>query len=63
MSWTQGIQPREDLPDAFVKWADSKKPGAELQYITWFDFDRDCILDYGDAGALKLTFKKESPDD
>jgi hypothetical protein len=62
MSWTQGIQSREDLPDAFVKWADSKKPGEKLQYITWFGMDKDFILDYGDGGALRATFKGGADD-
>lgn len=54
MSWSQGIQERSDLPPRFVEWADGKKPGARLEYITWFD-ERELFLDYGEAGALKLT--------
>lgn len=57
MSWDQGVQLREDLPEGFVKWADSKMDGAELQYITWFGLGEEVYLDYGDAGSLKLTFK------
>lgn len=57
MSWSQGIQERADLPAKFVAWADRQKDGAELQYITWFDGD-EVILDYGEAGALKLDTRR-----
>lgn len=58
MSWLQGIQPREELPAKFVEWADGKKPGARLEYITWFDDDRNVLyLDYGEAGSMKLTLR------
>ena len=57
MSWDQGIQVREDLPARFVKWADEKK-GARLEYITWFETQREIVyLDYGEAGSLTLTVK------
>ena len=34
MSWTQGIQERETLPEWFVKWADEKL-GEPLICIVW----------------------------
>jgi hypothetical protein len=34
MSWTQGIQPRDTLPEWFVKWADEKL-GEPLICIDW----------------------------
>lgn len=51
MSWTQGIQLREELPAKFLEWADKQK-GAPLEYITWFGIGEDLILDYGEAGSL-----------
>lgn len=58
MSWLQGIQIREELPPQFVEWAD-KQNTAPLEYITWFDDDRDTLfLDYGEAGALRLEMKR-----
>ena len=59
MSWTQGITERGDLPASFVTWADGKKDGAKLEYITWFaDAPREVFLDYGEAGSIKVTFKE-----
>lgn len=59
MSWTQGIAIREELPAKFVAWADAKK-GARLEYITWFEPDQNVFwLDYGEAGSLKATMRKE----
>lgn len=61
MSWLQGVQPREELPASFLKWADGKMDGAPLEYICWWaDEPRVLMLDYGEAGSLKATFK-ESP--
>lgn len=60
MSWTQGIQVREELPPKFLTWADQQMDGAPLQYITWFGFDREIFLDYGEAGSLKLTLPEKS---
>ena len=60
MSWDQGVQTREDLPAKFVAWADTKKDGAPLQYITWFGLGREVFLDYGESGALKLTMPVKS---
>jgi hypothetical protein len=34
MSWTQGIQARDTLPEWFVKWADEKL-GEPLDCIVW----------------------------
>lgn len=60
MSWTQGIQAREHLPEAFVKWADGLGKGA-LEYITWDDTDRRTLfLDYGERGAFKAVFKQDA---
>lgn len=60
MSWDQGVTPRDELPPAFVAWADAKG-GAELQYITWFGArPSEVILDYGDAGSLKANIKGEA---
>lgn len=57
MSWTQGVQTREDLPAKFLEWADSLGKG-DLQYITWFEPDRhEVFLDYGEAGSLKLVME------
>ena len=62
MSWTQGIQVREDLPEKFLLWADNRGKG-ELRYITWFEEDRNVIfLDYGERGSLKLTVKDKKND-
>lgn len=58
MSWTQGIQPREELPEWFVKWAD-ERADAHLEYITWFGGDENIVyLDFGpdnDSIRLDLT--------
>ena len=56
MSWTQGVTPREDLPERFVKWADGLGKG-ELQYITWFDdVPGITYLDFGEKGSFKIDF-------
>lgn len=60
MSWDQGVQTREELPARFVTWADKQK-GAPLEYITWFESQREFVfLDYGDAGSLRLTLRGEA---
>ena len=57
MSWTQGIQLRDELPEVFVKWADALGKG-ELQCIVWFDEDRTTFyLDYGERGSIKARLK------
>lgn len=58
MTWTQGVQLREDLPDAFVTWADAEAvkrdiPG-RLEYIAW-DEPGIVHLDFGVDKSLKLT--------
>lgn len=59
MSWTQGVQPREDLPSAFLRFADSRGLGP-VEYITWDATRPDVVfLDYGERGSLRLTLKKE----
>jgi hypothetical protein len=59
MSWTQGIQTREELPAPFLAWADGLGKGP-LEYITWFEPDRhELFLDYGEAGAFRARFKKD----
>lgn len=58
MSWDQGVQVREDLPAKFVEWADTKRDGAKLEYITWFGRGDELILDYGVAGSLKMKVAK-----
>lgn len=60
MSWTQGIQVREELPAKFLTWADQQMDGAPLEYITWFDLGDEVFLDYGEAGSLKLTMRKSA---
>ena len=55
MSWTQGIAERGDLPPWFLTWADRQKGSAPLAYVTWFGLGEELILDYGEAGALKLS--------
>lgn len=62
MSWDQGITLREDLPPKFVQWADSKKSGAKLEYITWFGIGKEVFLDYGESGSLKMLIKDGSND-
>lgn len=57
MSWTQGIQLREDLPAKFLEWADKQKGGAPLEYITWFGLGEDLFLDYGEAGSLTYDMR------
>jgi hypothetical protein len=54
MSWDQGVHVREELPEAFVKWADAKK-GARFEYVTWFGNSAPVILDFGEAGALDVA--------
>lgn len=34
MSWTQGIQVRENLPESFVIWADNQSSGI-LECVVW----------------------------
>ena len=59
VSWDQGIQVREDLPERFVAWADKQKGGVKLEYITWFESERETVyLDYGEAGSLTLKMRK-----
>ncbi len=58
VSWTQGIQLREELPERFLAWADKQKGGAPLQYITWFDLGDEVFLDYGDAGSITVTLRE-----
>jgi hypothetical protein len=56
MSWTQGIQPRETLPEWFVKWADVKL-GEPLSCIVWDAAEPNIVhLDGGSKSAsLDLT--------
>lgn len=59
MSWDQGVQTREELPEKFLAWADRKIPGGRLEYITWFESERHILyLDYGADGSIKLTFSE-----
>lgn len=60
MSWTQGVQPREELPTAARRILDNLGKG-EVEYITWFDEDRSTLFaDYGERGSLKITISKET---
>ena len=50
MSWDQGFQPREDIPEVFVKWADARL-SAPLSYITWFGSEPDIVYLEGEDGS------------
>jgi hypothetical protein len=60
VTWTQGLQEREDIPARFLAWADDQgatRGWGSLEYITWFDAEPNVlILDYGDRGTLKVSF-------
>ena len=54
MSWTQGIQMREDLPPKFRLWADTLGKG-EIQCMVWDDTEPNILyLDYGEKGSFSL---------
>ena len=50
MSWDQGFQPREEIPEVFVKWADARL-SAPLSYITWFGSEPDIVYLEGEDGS------------
>lgn len=59
MSWTQGVQPREDLPEKFIKLMENefeKRFGyhKDLAYITWFGLGEEVHIDFDDENALTL---------
>jgi hypothetical protein len=62
MSWDQGIQTREDLPEAFIRIMEAlferkfNKPGY-LQYITWFGVHPEVLyVDFGTNESLELNW-------
>ena len=62
MSWTQGVQVREDLPDKWIRFLDDKAPkGYKLQAIVWDDaVDRNVFYAdyYNDQDMIySLTFR------
>lgn len=61
MSWTQGIQPREELPENFVQFFEKKYlemfgEVAQVQYITWdaCDPEQECIVDFGTEHSIRI---------
>lgn len=62
MSWDQGIQERDALPEKFVTWADSmaEKRGipGKLEYITWFGLGEEVFLDFGCERSLKVAIPR-----
>lgn len=63
MSWDQGIQLREDLPEKFVQFLEDKyfemfSERGRLNYITWFGMDSECFADFYPGHSLKLEVKK-----
>lgn len=60
MSWTQGIQLREELPQKFIDFCESMyartyNEKGHLEYITWFDFEDWCFADFGNEKSLKIA--------
>lgn len=55
MSWTQGVQLREDLPRSFVKWADLQdKDGRKLSCIVWDETEPDVFyMDYSNGANIR----------
>jgi len=66
MSHLQGILDRSELPKSFVAWADDKffrqfGYSKNLEYITWFGFDKPIFLDYNDPKnglEIDMTIKE-----
>lgn len=60
MSWDQGIQVREDIPEQFRALADrlgEKRGWGEVQCLVWFTSEPNVlILDYGEHGGLSIDF-------
>lgn len=61
MSWDQGIQLREDMDAGFREKCDrlgASKGKGEVQCVVWFGpKPEELILDYGEAGALKVRVR------
>ena len=61
MSWDQGFQPREEIPEVFVKWADARL-SAPLSYITWFGSEPDIVYLEGEDGSrIKARYRTKPP--
>ena len=55
MSWTQGIQERDSLPEWFVGWADSTL-GENLECIVWDDTEPNIVFLDGKTRTAKMDF-------
>ena len=53
MSWTQGLQGRETLPEWFVKWADVEL-GEQLNCIVWDAAEPNIVHLDGDNKTARL---------
>ncbi len=68
MSWTQGIQIREDLPQAWIDFFEAKalqefEEPRKVEYITWFAEDESrLIADYGDGFNISFRMKDRHND-